>query len=143
MDLLDKIIKQNEMSSDYFASQNNNKNKWMSEEEGELRVDVYHQEKNIIVKSTIAGTKPEDIDVSINNDILTIRGKRHMDEEVINKNYIHRECYWGNFSRSIILPNEIQKGRMKAILKNGVLTIILPKKENTSKKVVVKEILDN
>jgi len=140
MDLLDKIIKQNDMGGDYFTSQNPNKNQWMTEEEGELRVDVYYQGKNIIVKSTIAGTKPENIDVTINNDILTIRGKRHMDDKVENKDYIHRECYWGNFSRSIILPNEIQKGRMKAILKNGVLTIILPKKENTSKKVVVKEI---
>jgi HSP20 family protein len=118
MDLLEKIIKLNE---------GGHRREWMQEEEGELKVDVYDKGENIIVKSTMAGTKPEDVSVDINNDILTIRGKRHLDETVEEKDYIHRECYWGNFSRSVILPHEIQKGRVKAALKRGVLTIVLPK----------------
>lgn len=120
MDLLDKIIKHN---------QENNFKEQLSQiqEEGELKVDVYQKDDKIIVKSTIAGAKPEDIEVNLNNDILTIRGKREMEEEIETKNYLHRECYWGGFSRSIILPYEINKGRIKAIIKRGILTIILPK----------------
>lgn len=133
MDLLDKIIKFNQGNDNYLANQIA-----QIENEGELKVDVYQNDANIIVKSTIAGAKPEDIDISINNEILTIRGRRHMDEEVDAKNYIHRECYWGAFSRSIILPHEIQKGRVKAIMRRGVLTIVLPKSEK-KKEIKVKE----
>lgn len=133
MDLLDKIIKYNESGghlASAFAA---------AEEDGELKVDVYQKGSNIIVKSTIAGAKPEDIEIGVNNDILTIRGKRHLDEEVADKEYLHRECYWGAFSRSVILPHEIQKGRIKAIIKRGVLTIILPKAEK-KKEIKVKEL---
>ena len=132
MDLLEKIIKYNE-GGGYLAS-----SIAAAEEEGELKADVYQKGGNIIVKSTIAGVKPEDIDISVNNDILTIRGKRHHDEEINDRDYLHRECYWGAFSRSIILPHEIQKGRVKAIIKRGVLTIILPKAEK-KKEIKVKE----
>jgi len=133
-DLLEKIMKYNQSGENYFANQFS-----QMENEGELRVDVYNKDNNIIVKSTIAGAKPENIDISINNDILTIRGKRHMDEQVEMKDYIHRECYWGGFSRSIILPHEIQKGRVKAVMRRGILTIILPKAEK-KKEIKVKEL---
>lgn len=132
MDLLEKIIKYNQDTS-RFAGQLP-----PMDEEGELKVDVYQKGGNIIVKSTIAGAKPEDIDVSINNDILTIRGKRHHDEDVEDKEYLHRECYWGAFSRSIILPSEVQKGRIKAIMRRGILTVVLPKTEK-KKEIKVKE----
>lgn len=128
MDLLDKISKLN----------NSGANSWVHQEEGELKVDVYQKGGNIIVKSTIAGAKPEDIDININHDILTIRGKRHHDEEVDESNYLHRECYWGSFSRSVILPCEVQKGRIKAIMRRGILTIVLPKAEK-KKEIKVKE----
>jgi len=133
-DLLDKIIQHNSEENNYIANQIAG-----LEEEGELKVDVYEQGNNIIIKSAIAGAKPEDIDININNEILTIRGKRVMEEEVKSKNYLHRECYWGNFSRSIILPHEIQKGRVKAIIKKGMLTIILPK-ANKKQEIKVKEL---
>jgi len=104
---------------------------WLSEEEdyeeGQLSIDVFQTDKDIIVKSTIAGVKPEDIDISINNDMLTIRGQREMKEEVKREDYLYRECYWGSFSRSIILPVEIQTARITAALENGVLTVTLPK----------------
>lgn len=127
MDLLDKISKLN-----------NNIGDWTHQDEGELKIDVYQKGGNIIVKSTIAGAKPEDIDISINHDILTIRGKRHLDEEVEDREYLHRECYWGAFSRSVILPCEVQKGRIKAVMRRGVLTIVLPKTEK-KKEIKVKE----
>lgn len=105
---------------------------WMQEdyEEGQLSIDVFQTPDSIMVKSTIAGVKPEDIDISINNDMLTIRGKRSMQEIVKDENYLFRECYWGSFSRSIILPVEIEAEKIDACLENGVLTITLPKARN-------------
>jgi len=109
-------------------------------DEGQLSIDVYQTPKSIIVKSTIAGVKPEDIDISINNDMLTIRGKRTMREKIKEENYLYRECYWGSFSRSIILPVEIQAEKIEANLESGVLTVTLPKaKETKQVSIKVKE----
>ncbi len=107
-------------------------------EEGELSIDVFEDaENNIVVKSTIAGVKPEDIDISVNNDMLTIRGKREHEEKIEEKNYFYQECYWGNFSRSIILPCEVRVDKISAKLKNGVLIVKLPKAK-TEKKVAIR-----
>lgn len=105
---------------------------WLTEdyEEGQLSIDVFQTPDSIMVKSTIAGVKPEDIDISINNDMLTIRGKRSMQETIKDENYLFRECYWGSFSRSIILPVEIEAEKIDACLENGVLTVTLPKAKN-------------
>ncbi len=97
--------------------------------EGQLSVDVYQNEDNLIIKSTIAGVKPEDLDITINNDLVTIRGKRYQDKEIKPEDYFYQECYWGGFSRSIILPVEVKAEAAEANLKNGVLTLILPKAE--------------
>lgn len=112
---------------------------WLDEEyeEGQLSIDVYQTSSKIIIKSTIAGVKAEDIDISINNDMLTIRGKREMMEKIREENYLYKECYWGSFSRSIILPVEIDAENIEASLENGVLTITLPKAK-TSKQISVK-----
>lgn len=99
-------------------------------EEGQLSIDVYQTPGEIIIKSTIAGVKPEDIDISINNDMLTIRGHRSMDKKIKEENYLYRECYWGSFSRSIILPVEVEGEKIEAELENGVLTVTLPKAKN-------------
>ncbi len=103
--------------------------RWLQEdyEEGQLSIDVYQTPTKLIIKSTIAGVKPEDIDISINNDMLTIRGRREMNEKIREENYLYKECYWGAFSRSIILPIEVETEKIEAFLENGVLTIILPK----------------
>jgi HSP20 family protein len=107
----------------------NSEEKWLDGEydEGQLSVDVYQTSTQLIVKSTIAGVKPEDIDISINNDMLTIRGKREMKEKIKEEDYLYRECYWGGFSRSIILPVEVEVDKIDASLENGVLVIVLPK----------------
>lgn len=119
---------------------NENESKdWMDEDySGQLAVDVYQTKEDIVIKSTIAGVKPEDIDVSINNDMLTIRGKREKDAEVQDEDYFYRECYWGGFSRSIILPCEVKADRIRATLRNGVLTVVLPKAVKVNKVMVVK-----
>ena len=93
-------------------------------------VEIYQTPGEIIIKSTIAGVKPEDIDISINNDMLTIRGHRSMDKKIREENYLYRECYWGSFSRSIILPVEVEGEKIEAELENGVLTVTLPKAKN-------------
>ena len=101
-----------------------------------MAIDVYETAEEIIIKSTMAGVKPEDIDIAINNDMLTIRGKREEEENIREENYLYKECYWGSFSRSIILPTEIDNKNIDAELENGVLTVTL-KKINKDTKVEI------
>lgn len=100
-------------------------------QEGQLTVDVYQKEGSIIIKSAIAGVGPDDVEVNINNDIVTIRGKRQPPDDVKNADYYHQELYWGNFSRTVILPVEIDIERANASMKNGILTINLPKRQES------------
>jgi HSP20 family protein len=110
------------------------------DEEGQLSVDVYQEGNDIIVKSTIAGIEPENVDISISNDMLTIRGERKRDKTEKGREYFFQECYWGAFSRSIILPVEIDVKNIDATIKNGILTVTLPKLEaKTKKKIKVKD----
>lgn len=101
------------------------------ESEGQLTIDVYQTDDDIVIKSTIAGVKPEDLDVNINNDMVTIRGERKQEEEITPENYYYQECYWGPFSRSVILPVEIIADKAEATMKNGILTLRLPKADTT------------
>ncbi len=98
------------------------------EEEGELTVDIYNRGDEIVIQSTVAGVAPEDLDVSITNDSITIRGRREQQEEVAEDNYYYKELFWGTFSRQVILPEEIEEDEAEATLKNGLLTLRLPKK---------------
>ncbi len=112
---------------------------WAGDQEGQLTIDVYQTDSEIVIKSTIAGVKPEDLDVSINNDMVTIRGDRKNEEVVDTENYYYQECYWGTFSRSVILPVEVLADKAEASMKNGILTIRLPKADTTkSKKIQVR-----
>ena len=107
--------------------------------EGQLTIDVYQTDNDVIIKSTIAGVKPEDLDVSIVNDMITIRGERKQEEEIHEENYYYQECYWGSFSRSIILPVDVMPDKIEAAMKNGILTIKMPKADNTrTKKIQVR-----
>jgi HSP20 family protein len=109
------------------------------EAEGELAVDVYQTASAFIIESTIAGVNPEDIDVSLTPESITIKGKREKEERIKTENYIHQECYWGRFSRTIILPQEIDPDKVQASIKNGVLKITLPKLNKSKiKKIKVK-----
>lgn len=111
----------------------------LDEPEGELALDVYQTPTAFIVESAVAGVNPEDIDISISHESISIKGKREKIEKVKTENYIHQECFWGIFSRSIILPQEIDADKAQANIKNGVLKITLPKLNRTkSKKVKVK-----
>ncbi len=125
-----------------FSSQPVTSDDWLKEnEEGQLAVDVYQDAKNIIVRAPIAGVKTEDLDISIHNDMVTIRGRREHASTVEEKDYFYRECYWGSFSRSIILPTDVKTEEVEAGLKNGVLTIVLPKAQK-ARLIKVKEIAE-
>ncbi len=107
--------------------------------EGQLTIDVYQTDTDIVIKSTIAGVKPEDLDVAINNDMVTIKGERKQEETVEDENYYYQECYWGAFSRSVVLPVDVVVDKAEASLKNGILTIRLPKAQtNKTKKIQVR-----
>lgn len=97
------------------------------ESEGQLTIDVYQTEDDIIIESTVAGVEPDNIDIDISSESVTIRGERRREESIAEENYLYQECYWGKFSRSIILPQEVDPDKAKAEFKNGVLKIKLPK----------------
>jgi HSP20 family protein len=137
-----KNIFQKNKDENYKISSSNEEDNfldWDEEElpEGQLLVDVYQNDKQIIVKSTMAGVSPENLFVSINRDILTIKGKRNRDSFIENSECLLKECYWGSFSRSIILPDEVDDEKIDASLENGVLTLTL-KKINESQNIKVK-----
>lgn len=102
---------------------------WLPEEpeEGQLTVDVYQTPTEIIIKSMVAGVKPEDLDVSITRDMVTIKGKRETERTISDDDYYHRELYWGTFSRTIMLPAEVDVEECDAIEKHGLLIIKMPK----------------
>lgn len=123
--------------------QNNNLNTreddWMAPEEGELSVDVYQNQNEIVIKTMVSGVKPEDLDVSISRDMVTIKGKRENEKMISDEDYFHRELYWGSFSRTIVLPQEIDVDASEAIEKHGLLIIRLPKLDkNRSTKLKVR-----
>lgn len=107
-------------------------------EEGELQVDIYDDGSHIVIQTTVAGVKPEDIDISLQEETLTIRGSRRRASEIKDADFYYRELYWGSFSRSIILPEEVDFQKAEASMKNGLLTIKLPKKDKGEKKIRVK-----
>ncbi len=98
-----------------------------AEQEGELTVDVYQTPDMIVIKSMIAGVRPEDLDISITRDSVTIHGKREEERVSREDDYIHRELYWGSFSRTIELPQEIDVDEAEAVEKHGLLILKLPK----------------
>jgi len=102
---------------------------WMPDSEGQLTIDVYQTPTEIVIKSTIAGVSPEDLDITITNDMVTIKGKREKDEVISDGDYYYQECYWGAFSRSVILPVDVEAEKAEAGMKNGILTLRLPKVE--------------
>jgi HSP20 family protein len=97
------------------------------EEEGQLAVDMFQTPTEIIIKTMVAGVKPEDLDIAITRDMVTIRGKRLETYESHDNDFFHKELYWGSFSRTIVLPAEVEIEEAEASEKHGLLTLILPK----------------
>jgi HSP20 family protein len=96
-------------------------------EEGELSVDVYQTQNEIIIEAMVAGVKPEDLHISITRDMVTVRGRRDGNTSVTHDDYFYKELYWGTFTRTILLPHEVEIEEAEAVEKHGLLIIRLPK----------------
>ena len=115
------------------------KEDWLDQEFGQLTIDLYQTDKEVVIQSAIAGIEPEDLDISIEDDLVIIKGKREKKFAQEKKDYFYQECYWGQFSREIILPVEVDNSRAEAAMDQGVLTIRIPKiKTETKKKIKIK-----
>jgi HSP20 family protein len=97
------------------------------EQEGELSVDIYQTADAIVVKALVAGVNPNSIDISLTRDMITIRGHREEHQEVTEENYFYKELYWGSFTRTILLPEEVDVDMAEANTNHGILVIRLPK----------------
>jgi len=110
-------------------NKNSNDPNWFEEkeeEEGELTVDAYETPGEIIIQTMIAGVEPENLNITIMRDVVTIKGKREETRGIDDENYFTKELYWGSFSRTINLPKEIEPEEAEAIEKHGLLIIKLP-----------------
>lgn len=99
---------------------------WESHE-GQLAVDCIETPKEIIIRSAIAGVKQEDLEIHVAEDLVTIRGERQLDRLPPHSTVHYSECFWGAFSRSIVLPCRVKTDEADAVLKHGILTITIPK----------------
>lgn len=103
-------------------------NTWLDRDySGQLAVDVFETPHTFVIRAAIAGVTAEDIDITVNNDMVTIKGMRQVENESNEGAYLYQECYWGGFSRTIILPQPVKSEQVKAALKNGILRVTLPK----------------
>lgn len=118
--------------SDFFgrASQEQNLTTWAP------AVDIYEGEHELVVKADLPDVKPEELDIRVENNILTIRGERKFEKTVSEDNYLRIERSYGSFSRSFSLSNSVNTDAIKADYRNGVLTLTIPKREEAKPKQV-------
>lgn len=104
-----------------------------------LAVDIYQDKNNVIVETPLAGVDPEKVEISIENDVLTISGRTEEKSEVKHEDYYRKEIREGSFSRSVILPMAVKADATEATSERGVLKITLPKAEEAKpKKIAIK-----
>jgi HSP20 family protein len=131
----------NVLQDDFLDTPMEGDDDWMAEAEGQLAVDVYQTKENVVIKAPIAGVTPDKIDIEVAEDVVTIRGERVENREVDREHYYVQECYWGAFSRSVILPTSTIAEKAAASLKDGVLTVTIPKvAQDKVKKIKVKPV---
>lgn len=99
----------------------------VAQQDGELPVDMYQTDDTIIIRALVAGVSPDELEISITRDMVTIRGVREEYQEAHGDNYFHRELFWGSFSRTLLLPEEVAIDEAEAQEKHGLLEIKLPK----------------
>ncbi len=103
---------------------------------GQLAVDVYETDNDIIFVAPIAGVDPDDVEVSITDDVISVEGERKPADKIDDDDYFVQECYWGKFSRQYILPIEVDAAKGKAEIKDGILTVTIPKEIKSQKRVI-------
>ncbi len=116
--------------------QPNDSNEPLKQEIGQLSVDIYKTANELVILAPIAGINKDDIKLSITNDVLVIQGERPLREAVAEENYYTQECFWGNFSRAIVLPEEADSKNVSASFDNNVLEIRIPKGETKQTKII-------
>ena len=108
----------------------------LKHEVGQLSLDIYHTNKEIVILAPIAGVEKKDINISITDDVLVIKGEREPKEQIKEDAYYTRECFWGNFARSIVLPLEANTKNIKASFEKNVLEIRIPKEKIEHTKII-------
>ncbi len=109
---------------------------WFEEYEGQLAIDVYQTNESVVVKAPIAGVRPTDLEISITDDVVTVRGKRHAEAGISQGDFFCQECYWGTFSRTYKRPIPVDADQAQASLKDGILTINIPKQDKAKTRVL-------
>lgn len=110
--------------------------------EGQLSVDIYQSEENLIILAPISGCNIDDIELTITDDVLSIKGRRVLDPDIDTDNYFTKECFWGTFSRAIVLPTKTETSKITAKFLNGILRIEIPKVESErTRKIEIVEVL--
>jgi HSP20 family protein len=104
--------------------------------EGQLAVDVYETADDIVIIAPVAGVSLDGIQLSVADDVITIKGERKVPEETEDDSYYSRECFWGPFARSIILPTAVETDSIKASFKDSILKIKVPKTSSVAKKTI-------
>jgi HSP20 family molecular chaperone IbpA len=138
------LVESNKKINSGKEDSNNNQSKeakWEEEIDAELTVDVYQTPSDIIVQTMVAGVQPDNLSLTITRDMITIRGKREENRSIDKDNFFVQELYWGSFSRTISLPEEIDPEEAEAVEKHGLLIIKLPKLDkNRETKLKIKSI---
>lgn len=109
---------------------------WLEEYEGQLAIDAFQTNDAVVVKAPIAGVKPQDLEISVTDEVLHVRGHRRQESQEDKDSYFVQECYWGSFSRSFVLPVPVDADKAQANLKDGILTVVIPKQERSKTKVI-------
>jgi len=104
--------------------------------EGQLALDVYQTSNEIVIMAPIAGVKMNDISITVTEDVLTIKGKRYLEFNIPEEDYLTQECFWGDFSRSIVLPSSADTTKITASMKDAVLKISIPRTERTKTRLI-------
>jgi len=150
-------VDEDDLEEDFYEETTNKKNsrtvnepksieieketKWEEEQEAELTVDLYQTPTDIIVQTMVAGVQPDNLNITITRDTVIIKGKREENQSIQKDNYFVKELYWGSFSRTISLPEEVDPEEAEAIEKHGLLIIKLPKLDkNRETKLKIKSI---
>jgi len=107
-------------------------------QEGELVIDVYETNSDFVVLAAIAGIQIKDLDISLEKDMMVIRGNRCDPHIIADKRYFYQECYWGPFSRKIVLPENIDIDKADAQIDKGILTVKIPRNEDGNGKIGIK-----
>jgi len=133
-DLMSLQERMNRMFSESYRGQQPGDEEWALGGTWAPPVDIYEHDNNIVIKAELPGVDPKDVDIRLDNNILTIKGERKFDNEVKKENYTRVERAYGVFTRSFTLPTVVDPGQIKAEFKEGVLKVTLPKREEAKPK---------